>query len=165
MTQAKYMHRSRTKVCPIHISVQKKSTDYLEKLGVFSKSQVLNDLGLSVIANSIYWDHIREFIETDENCELVPLAASYFKRHGKEREIVNPSAYLASGHGKKTEGYCSVSSIHGHLAVQHLKHRTAISNGVGKAVIALAHELELKQISMVNQEQVALAPPNEETEH
>jgi hypothetical protein len=94
-------------------------------------------------------------IEEQEGVTLIPLAASYFKRHKWEEETRYPEKFVATGHGKKTVGYASATLENGHFIIHRLEQRTKIANGmikstnrtfeiakkVGVSVVAQAHEL------------------------
>lgn len=128
-----FIRREAVRVCPIHMMIRGHVEMLLEKFGTFEKDGVIEDLKLKTVADSIRWDYIREFIQEDQGCELVPLAASYFKQHKRQAEFLNTSRFIAFGHGKKTAGYASCRPENDHLVIQHLKIRQKLKNGVAKA--------------------------------
>lgn len=130
---SKYLRREKARECPIHMMVTDEAAKHLELHGVFEKQSILDDLNLAAMTDAIRWDYVREFLEEEQGCELVPLAASYFKRHKKEEERVNPQRFIALGHGKKTMGFAAVVPEHDHLVVARLQHRKSMANGVGEA--------------------------------
>jgi len=130
---SKWLRKEKARACPVHMQVLEASAKQLELHGVFNKDTVLSGLNLSAMTDAIRWDYIREFLQDEQGCELVPLAAAYFKRHKVTEEHVNPAKFLAQGHGKKTAGYAAVVPDNDHLVVERLKCRQAMANGVGVA--------------------------------
>lgn len=129
----KWLRREKARVCPIHQAVLDESARQLSHEGVFSKDEVLDALNFEAVAEAIRWDYIRAFLEEEQGCELVPLAAAYFKRHSREAEITKPEKFLATGHGKKTAGYGAVIEKNDHLVISRIKYRKRLANGVGEA--------------------------------
>tara|TARA_R110000824_G_scaffold3913_1_gene18695 strand:- start:144 stop:572 length:429 start_codon:yes stop_codon:yes gene_type:complete len=109
-----------------------RASEDLEHSGAFNKEEILETLGLIVMADSVRWDYIREFLQEDQGCELVPVAASYFKRHKRDEELTSPERFIASGHGKKTAGFVSVTIQNDHLVVCRIGQRQKMANGAGE---------------------------------
>ncbi len=130
---SKWLRKEKARACPVHMQVMEASAKQLELHGVFEKDAVLDDLNLAAMTDAIRWDYVREFLQDEQGCELVPLASAYFKRHKVTEEHVNPAKFLAQGHGKKTAGYAAVVPEHDHLVVARLRFRKAMANGVGVA--------------------------------
>jgi hypothetical protein len=123
------------------------AADQLCLHGVFEKDAILDQLNLKAMSDAIRWDYIRDFLQEEQGCELVPLASVYFKRHQRHDEIANPSRYIAGGHGKKTAGYAAITSNNDHLVVAKIKIRHAISNGVGEAFRNYLQAAENKRLT------------------
>jgi len=128
-----YIRKSTAKKCPVHQAIFDEASTQLAAFGVFQKERVLKTTSLLAMAHSIRWDYIRDFIEEEQACELVPLAARYFKHHSVEEEHVNPGAFLAGGNGRNTAGYAAVVPHNDHLVVHKIARKRNIANGVGKA--------------------------------
>jgi hypothetical protein len=161
----KYLRKEVARSCPIHTAVADKAAAALADKGVFSKDAIIDTLNFGAIIDSIRWDYIREFIEEDQKCDLVPLAQTYFKRHPKVEERVNPERFLAMGHGKKTFGYAAVVPQNDHLVIARIEQRKAVANGVGRAFNEYVERLNAKrienQISPVREEPMILEAPQE----
>lgn len=142
MATNKFLRRERARCCPIHTAVLSEAADRLAHSGVFSKDEIVTALRYEVIEDAIRWDYIREFLESDHDCTLVPLAGAYFKRHRLAEEFANTARFIAMGHGKKTAGYAAVTPENSHLVVCRIGQRrelvrgahTAYKNFVTKAV-------------------------------
>lgn len=142
---SKFLRREAAIKCPIHRYVKKAAYKKLQLHGVFEKDEILEELDFKAVSDSIRWDYIREFIQEEYECELVPLASTYFKRHSRAQEIANPSRFIAGGHGKKTAGYAAVEPQNDHLVVAKLKIKHAISQGVSSACRTFTDKIETKR--------------------
>ena len=142
---SKWLRRGKAKACPIHMAVSDEASKQLQLHGVFEKASILDDLNLSAVSDAIRWDYIREFLQDEQGCELVPLAASYFKRHKRGEEQVNPAKFIALGYGKKTMGFAAVMPENDHLVVARIKSRKAMANGVGAAFQGYLLAVETKR--------------------
>jgi hypothetical protein len=143
---SKHLRREAARACPIHQTIMETAADQLCLHGVFEKDAILDQLNLKAMSDAIRWDYIRDFLQEEQGCELVPLASAYFKRHQRHDEIANPSRYIAGGHGKKTAGYAAITSNNDHLVVAKIKIKHAISNGVGEAFRNYLQAAEDKRI-------------------
>ena len=137
----KYLRKEKARGCIIHNMVMEAAKKSLELNGSFCKERVLEECSIA-IEDPVRWDYIREFIEMDEAVELLPVAASYFKRHDIKDEIVNPTRYIATGHGKKTAGFVSVTTENDHLAVRRVEIKEHCAVGVVNAFQRLLEEVE-----------------------
>lgn len=142
---SKFLRREAAVKCKIHQEVKKAAIEKLGLHGVFEKDEVLDELQYKAVTDAIRWDYIREFIQEEQGCELVPLASTYFKRHSRAQEIANPSRFIAGGHGKKTAGYAAVEPQNDHLVVAKLKIKHAISKGVSIACESFTETIERKR--------------------
>jgi hypothetical protein len=145
-----YLRRLAALRCPIHQGIKNEASNLLAHSGCFSKEEVLKALNFEAVSDAIRWDYIREFIQDDQGCELVPLAASYFTRHPKVEEHVNPAKFLAQGHGKKTAGYAAVTGANDHLVVARISFRRAQKDGAQTAFDAYVKAVEA--VRAANQE-------------
>lgn len=145
---SKYVRREAVRACAIHQSIMDRAAEDLEHSGSFRKLDVIEALGLRVMEDSIRWDYIRDFLQEDQGCELVPVAERYFKSHQKVEEQINPEKFIATGNGKKTAGFVSVIADNDHLTVRRLKQRQALANGVGKAFRTYAEAVQEKRIAL-----------------
>ena len=145
---SKYVRRHAVRECAIHQSVMELATQRLEKDGAFHKAEVIDELGLRVMEDSIRWDYVRDFIQEDQGSELVPVAAKYFKQHTKNEELANPEKFIATGYGKKTAGFVSVIAENDHLTVRRLQQRQALANGVGEAFRNYAEAVQGRRIAI-----------------
>ena len=93
---SKFVRRETVRKCAIHQTIMERASEDLEHSGAFNKEEILETLGLIVMADSVRWDYIREFLQEDQGCELVPVAASYFKRHKRDEELTSPERFIAS---------------------------------------------------------------------
>ena len=138
-----YALKAVVKDCPIHKAIRDRCAEKLEMNGFFRKSDILNELDFSCVSDSIRWDYLREFIETDQGCQLIPLAEPFFKRH-KHTDV--PATYVAIGRSKKAVGYASVTDVNGALAIRLLQHKKAVANGSTAALnkyVASLHDKHL----------------------
>lgn len=145
---SKYLRKEKARGSPIYMSILDKCADELALHGVFRKDKVLDELALDTVSDAIRWDYIREFLEDEQGCEMVPLAEAYFKRHGSNEERINPQKFIAMGHGKKTAGYASVSHENDHLFIARIEHKRMMSNGVGKAFEEFASRVAQKRLEL-----------------
>jgi hypothetical protein len=158
----KFLRREKARKCPVHTAVGEKAIDYLVKAGAFCRQTVLDELDLDSMSDSIRWDYVREFIEEDQGCELIPVSALFFKapwsKDRKESPMdVKPEKYLASGHGKRTAGYASVTpDAHAKLVLKRLEQKRGLTNGVGRAFTGFVDALRLRGSAEV---QAALPAP------
>ena len=97
---SKFVRRETVRKCAIHQTIMERASEDLEHSGAFNKEEILETLGLIVMADSVRWDYIREFLQEDQGCELVPVAASYFKRHKRDEELICRSCY-GTPHGSR----------------------------------------------------------------
>ena len=142
---SKFLRREAAVKCKIHTDVKEAAVQKLRLHGVFEKEEILDELRYKAVTDAIRWDYIREFIQEEQGCELVPLASTYFKRHSRAQEIANPSRFIAGGHGKKTAGYAAVEPQNAHLVVAKLKIKHAISQGVSSACRTFTDKIETKR--------------------
>jgi hypothetical protein len=140
-----YLRRAAAVACPIHRMIKDEAIQRLAHSGIFNKEEVLLALRFQAVSDSIRWDYIREFIQEDQGCELVPLAASYFTRHPRAEEHVNTGKFLAQGHGKKTAGYASVIQATDHLVVARIQYRESRKNGVVEKFAAYKKAVEKRR--------------------
>lgn len=145
---SKYLRKEKARACPVHMAVLDECARQLNLHGVFEKSDVLETLNLSAMVDAVRWDYVRDFLEGELGCEMVPLAAAYFKRHSKNEERVNPQKFIALGHGKKTTGYATVTHENDHLFVCRLETKRAMANGVGKAFEAYLEQVSKKRAQL-----------------
>ena len=145
---SKYMRREVIRECAIHQSIMDLASEGLETNGSFRKLNVIEALGLRAVEDSIRWDYIRDFLQEDQDCELVPVAERYFKQHQLAEEHTTPEKFIASGNGKKTAGFVSVIEGTDHLVVRRLQQRQALANGVGKAFRNYAEAVQTKRIAL-----------------
>ena len=145
---SRYMRREVIRECAIHQSIMDLASEGLATNGSFRKVSVIEALGLRAVEDSIRWDYIRDFLQEDQDCELVPVAERYFKRHSISEEQINPEKFIATGHGKKTAGFVSVIAETDHLTVRRLRQRQALANGVGKAFRTYAEAVQSKRIAL-----------------
>lgn len=143
---SKWLRRDAAKACPVHMAVTDEAAKKLELHGVYEKDEVLRELNLSAMVDAIRWDYIREFLQDEQGCELVPLSAAYFKRHKTSEELVNPQKFIATGYGKKTCGFAAVIPENDHLVVARIKTRRAMANGAGRAFVGYCEAVEAKRV-------------------
>jgi len=152
----KFLRKATAKKCPIHKVVLDSVQDALVEVGYFSKDEILEGLDFTAVSESIRWDYIREFIQSDLDIELVPVVSRFFKAYVKdasgnrvktsdERKI-RPEKYLAQGNGKKTAGYCNITLDEGTLAVRRLAQKKAMTNGVGTAYLHFVKKLQERNL-------------------
>jgi len=136
---SKFLRKEAARKCLIHKAVRIEAALRLEQLGAFEKSAVLEALGFDAVADAIRWDYIRDFLQEDEGCELVPVVSLFFKSPtAKERKKspldLMPERYIAMGFGKKTAGFASVSQdANAKLVLQRIKQRERVRNGTSEA--------------------------------
>lgn len=143
----KWLHKTTARKCPVHQAVTERAGALLARNGCFRKDKVLSDINLSTMAESIRWDYIRLFLEEDQGCELVPVAETYFKKHTMAEEFLSPEKFIASGHGKKTAGFCAVNEYNDHLVICRVKQRKHMANGVGKKFYEYLEAINDKRIA------------------
>jgi len=150
----KWIRKETIKDCPVHTAIREEASKLLSEKGTFSKSEVITITCMKSVADAVRWDYIRELIEEDQGCELIPLASSFFNRHTASDEQKHPERYMAMGHGKKTAGYAAVTLQNEHFVVKKLEHRHAVANGVGRAFDAYLDQVQQKRISNTSQAQL-----------
>jgi hypothetical protein len=116
----------------------------LNKRGCFHKGEVLQALKLEAMAPAIRWDYVAEFL-TDPTLSyghsLLAVAETFFTAKGwrKAEEEVDPvvsGRWIATGHGKKTAGYC-LANLHNGLM---LLYRTKVMVNRGKGLVGSAKQ-------------------------
>ena len=137
-----YYKRKTIRACKVHNALMEMAIDALESTGVFNKEAILQKSGYQVMADSIRWDYIRGFIETEQNCELIPLAATYFKHKDANKDVTNAKKYITHGWGKRTHGFASVVEQDKKLLVKRTKQRKVILNGEAETSITFANTLK-----------------------
>ena len=150
-----YFKRKTIRVCPVHIALMDMAVEALETTGVFNKETILQKSGYQVMADSIRWDYIRGFIETEQNCELIPLAATYFKHKDANKDVSNAKKYIAHGWGKRTHGFASIIEQNKHLVIRRIQQKEAIAEGKAEAAKALTDHAE-SRLPGIGQEVKAL---------
>lgn len=136
---ARYLTREKARFCPIHQAIQNKVIQLLNDKQYFSKEEVLIALSFEAVEDSIRWDYIVNAISIDNGVDLIPLAQRFFKPfNGKKKltgkeQLERPEQCMATGHGKKTFGYCNMFLNGGIYAVQTKKYKESMRNGVQKA--------------------------------
>ena len=143
----RYLRKEAARGCPVHMAVYNAALGQLVANGVFSKADVVDSLNFVAISDSIRWDYVREFIVEDQGVELIPLAQSFFNRHPKAEETVNPAKFLAQGYGKKTCGFAAVTTENDHLVIARIKQRHAISNGVADSFQRYLEKVDDRRIA------------------
>ncbi len=141
----KYLRREVARACPVHQMVLDRAMDDLAEYGYFSKQDVVKESGMIAMVDSIRWDYLAEFIREDGRCELVPLAARFWKMKPTER-LLFPERAIAGGHGKKTAGYALVTLDNGNLAIEQLERKRSVTNGVGQAFNKYRTELDQRNL-------------------
>jgi len=134
VSSSRYLRRESARKCPAHQAILEEALDQLAEYGYFSKDDIVTAAGFPTQLSDSYlrWDYIIEFLKEDGDCELIPLAARFWKMKPNQR-MLEPEKAIAGGHGKKTAGYALVSVDNGALAVKRLAHKRSLANGVGKA--------------------------------
>jgi len=145
---SKYLRKEKARACPVHMAIMDECAKQLNLHGVFEKSEILSNLSLDAMVDAVRWDYVREFLEDELGCEMVPLASAYFKRHKKSEEQVNPQKFIAMGHGKKTTGYATVTQGNDHLFVCRVEAKRAMANGVGRAFEAYLEQISQKRAQL-----------------
>jgi hypothetical protein len=136
----KYLRRTAALQCPIHKAIREEAGQELERQGAFSKLQVLEALRFEAVAEAIRWDYVREALEEDIGCDLVPVVEAFFtpprSKEKRDHPVSQfPEKYLASGYGKRTAGFVSVTEgANAELIVERVIQRKAIANGEAKAL-------------------------------
>lgn len=135
---AKFLRREKALVCPVHEMILEEARTRLANVGYFSIADIIEGLHLEFMVESIRWDYIRDFLQEEERCELVPVVALFFKSpRTKDRRNspldLKPEKYLAMGNGKKTAGYVSVKpDEHAVLVLTRVGQRKAVADGFNK---------------------------------
>lgn len=155
-----YIRKITARRCPVHQTLLELANDELADIGYFNKDDLLAKSRMSAMSASIRWDYLADFIKEDGGCELVPLAARFWRMTPEDR-IRKPEKALAGGHGKKTAGYALVSIDNSALAVKQLKRKRGMANGVGKAFRRFADELETHDDLVASQHALELLEPVE----
>ncbi len=130
---SKWLRRESARECPVHKLIMEMAIERLSNHGSFCKDEILTSCNMQAMSDAIRWDYVREFIVEGLECDVMPVAASYFKRHPKMDELKSPERYLALGHGKKTAGYIAVTPENDHLVVCRVDQRVKQTNGVTSA--------------------------------
>jgi hypothetical protein len=145
---SKYLRKEKARGCPVHMAIMDECSRQLSLHGVFQKDAVLEALNLEAMTDAVRWDYIRSFLEDELGCEMVPLASVYFKRHRLEEERVNPQRFIATGHGKKTAGFATVTHENDHLYVSRIEAKKSMANGVGKAFEEFVQKVSEKRAAI-----------------
>lgn len=145
---SKYLRKDKARGCPVHMAILDECGRQLSLHGVFEKDAVLENLNLSAMTDAVRWDYIRNFLEEELGCEMVPLASVYFKRHKPEEERVNPQRFIATGHGKKTAGFATVTHENDHLYISRIESKKSMANGVGKAFEAFVQRVAERRAAL-----------------
>jgi len=145
---SKYLRKEKARSCPVHMAIMDECAKQLNLHGVFEKDDVLSVLSLDAMVDAIRWDYVRGFLEEELGCEMVPLAAAYFKRHKRSEEKVNPQKFIALGHGKKTAGFATVTQDNDHLFICRIETKRAMANGAGRAFEKYCEQVSQKRAEL-----------------
>lgn len=137
--------------CPIHRAVMDKVREELASTGCFHKADIIDELQYNAIEGSIRWDYVREIIQDEQKCELIPLAEAFFKRHKPGEMEAVPHRFVALGHGKKTAGYANISGANGALVICVLKQKSATRDGMVKSVNKMVASCKEKGVAIAQQ--------------
>src|ERR1019366_7696163 len=136
ITDKKFLTYKKACSSPLYIAVRDRCVDILtdpKGPSSFQKDAVLVYLQYDAI--EFRWDHIRHMIEAPKeeggyDCELIPLASSYFKRWDKDHPPASfPGRYMALGSGKRTVGYASAVRENGHFVFKVLEQKRSVAKG------------------------------------
>ena len=153
-----YIKKITARRCPVHQILLGMANDELADVGYFSKDALLEKARMSAMASAIRWDYIADFIKSDGNCELIPLAPRFWRMSPEDR-MMKPEKALAGGHGKKTAGYALVSVENSALAVKVLANKKSMVNGVGEAFRNYQNAVLAKDILISDDPQHQLSGP------
>src|SRR5262245_66370880 len=95
------LKRARVRVCKVHRELMDEAIHCLNDHAAFRFDDILDALNLQLMAGSIRWDYIRDFIVEDTREDLVPVAEDYFRRHAFREELANPGTFGAGGGGRQ----------------------------------------------------------------
>jgi len=140
----------------------------LRNKGFFCQERALHKSGMLGVGSAIRWDYLREFIQDDEDIELIPLVGAFFKlkdatqvQKGKD----NPERYIAGGDGGKTAGYAAVIEQNKHFVITHIEQKDRALNGVRDSVKAFTAKAKSRVPSLTPDDTPALAPPQTLGQH
>ena len=156
---SRFLRREKAYGSPIYQAILEEAGRRLEHVGCFEKWDIIEKLNFDAIEDAIRWDYIREFLQERTGCELVPLSASFFKRHKFQEEIANPGKFIAVGHGQKTAGYATVSARNDHLVIERVKERKAMRNGVAQKFQDYINAVARKRTELGLTSEEKLLPP------
>jgi hypothetical protein len=130
-----YLLYEKAKASAAYIALVATAVNSLTTKGSFSRVEVMAaNPQYAVFEDAVNWKYVVRMIEEQEKVTLIPLAASYFKRHARIDEKSFPERFAAVGYGKKTAGYALATLQYGHFVVYLLEHKRKRADGVAKAV-------------------------------
>jgi len=116
--------KSKARGCRVHQELMDEALKQLQARNAFCFEDVLELHNYGAVKDSIRWDYIREFIEEDTGQTLVPLAATYFRRHSMAQEVANPGKFVSgAGGNKEAAGYVWFSKETSHLVRHYMMGR------------------------------------------
>lgn len=144
--------RAQARACPVHSAVLEQCKIEMQQHNYCNKLHALTITNFIGVADAIYWNYIREFIEEDLKVTLLSLSEIFFegemiklkgakrKKHVTygpgDKHYVEKS--LAQGYGKTCKGFGNIEIGGGRLAIKTLGLKAAVANGVKDAHIDLA---------------------------
>jgi hypothetical protein len=131
---SKWVKYEKAKASALYHELEKICIDRLAAHGAFEKDEVTAAAGMEVFADAIRWDYIARMITDSGGGQLIPMAGSFFKRHKAAHALEFPGKYIATGHGKKTEGYALANRENGHFVIYRLVQKQNIEAGVHRQV-------------------------------
>jgi hypothetical protein len=143
----KYAKREEIRKCAVHQAIYKACAERLQSSGYFSFDDVMDDAGFHGIEQgAVRFDYIRDWLQEDAGCELVPLSREWFmsKRartaNGIPPPEIAPERYIAGGR-KRTCGFANVTHCNGRLAIHRLEWKRAVAAGTARAANQYAGQL------------------------
>jgi hypothetical protein len=131
----KYLRYEAALDSPVYQQIAEEAYRRLLAVGSFEKDEVLKETRHLIFKDAIHWEFIKRMLESRDaahDVELIPVAASYFKRHADEQEVTFPERFVATGHGKKTAGYVLATAENGHFVTYNLKTKKNRAVGIAK---------------------------------
>jgi hypothetical protein len=139
----KYLRRKAARKCAIHKMMKEAAREELIDKGYFNKAEIFELAGIAPgFDENLRWDYIIEFIEEEENVELVPVAKRFFEKMSEAgaddgEQVTHPKRFMAVGHGKRTVGYCNAEEHGGSFIAARIENSRQIGVGFSRSAEAM----------------------------
>jgi len=141
---SKWLRKEVARACPVHNAIYNEVVARVGAQQRFAIQEILEALNYTAMADSIRWDYIVEFLRDEHAIDCIAVHFEIFKRHSRQKELLEPEKFVAIGYNKKAAGWAAIVPENAHLVAVTLKHRRSVANGVVKKFASSLHSANAK---------------------